>query len=145
MATYSHKAGRPCNIDQEMISKLRQATADVLVPNQIFPRLGLNESTFYLWMKSGKNDLENGVESPMADFYYNYLIVRSNTVKELLSKLISGSKNPNALIWILERCFRDDFGTDNLEFKEIKSMFEAFMKGVGANGQAHPSETEKNS
>ncbi len=104
--------GRPTDFCDEMQAKIIEGIEKVMVMRQVANYAGIGHASIYNWLNDGKKDIENGlVSSPKALFVYAVKEAQSKKIAELLEK-IKSDKSWMAHAWILERCFRKDFGKD---------------------------------
>lgn len=80
-----------------------------------------SESPYHLkqWMDKGAYDAANEVDSLYAQLFFQVAYILSKKAAEYIKKLESCPKNSNGIIWLLEKCLRDDYGQESIEYKEL--------------------------
>jgi hypothetical protein len=127
-------------LTQEKIEKLISAVPEVIVQNQVAYRAGVTKQALSDWLKQGTRDLNEGnINTIFAQLSDRYHKARTEIVRDSLEKIQSGTDNYKALCWILEKCFREDFGAESEDIRELKELFKTILpmigKGETINGQ----------
>lgn len=114
---------RPEQLTDEVIVKiLHHAYADLLLNNAA--RIArVHEQTLKGWMDRGKEDFLQKRVTFLAKFFTQVREKQATKISELLHKIESCTKNWQALAWKLEKCFREDFGLEAPEFKELLDLY----------------------
>ena len=114
------KMGAPLKYDQEKHLKLfLDAIAKVLVMGQVANLAGVPRTTLKSWLDIGDRERLAGSSSEIAQFSSQYRKAQADQVVLLISDVRSRKKNWQAAQWLLERCFREDFGQDALFIQEL--------------------------
>jgi hypothetical protein len=118
-----HIGDRPQQLTDEALAKiLHHAYSDLLLNNAA--RIAkVHEQTLKSWMERGKEDLTNLRPTFLANFFTQVREKQATKISELLHKIENCAKNWQALAWKLEKCFREDFGADAPEFKELLDQY----------------------
>jgi hypothetical protein len=90
---------------------------------------GIDESTFYAWMKYGKDDRKEGIESEFTRFSELVKKTEMEKIKQHVAYMEEGGKNWQARAWILERRWRELFGADAGIIAEILEEFKKLKEG----------------
>lgn len=141
----ANSPGRPTELTPAVHKRLVEAVPHVIIPAQVAALARVPKQTLSDWLSRGEKDARNGVDSIYAQFSDEYLHTQAKVVKETLTRLKACPKIYQPLIWILERCFRRDFGADADEIKELIRNLEIIMnakKGGLDNGEADSQSTE---
>src|SRR3990167_933993 len=87
---------------------------------------GICETTLFDWLKTGKEDIANDIDSLYSRLAKSVKEAEHNKMKDHLSVIQSATdgeeKNWQARAWILERRWRQYFGQDAAQLAEIKQM-----------------------
>lgn len=133
----ANKPGFHTELTPQLHQEILQAAREVIVPSQTAARVRIPKGTFNGWLKRGMNEAELGENTIFAQLSVEYFQVLTETVKESLDKLKTCPRNYQALTWILERCFRRDFGSDSEIIEKILKNFEiikSVYEGEKQNG-----------
>lgn len=123
--------------NRELYNKLIQNVRSVLVIRQTAMLSGVTDRRLREWLDWGKRHLNDDPESPIifAQFARDFYMAQAEKVSELMEEIREGKKNWQSSAWLLERCFRDDFGSDAAklaeisdEIAELRAMFMKFKK-----------------
>jgi hypothetical protein len=114
---------RPHQITDEVYAKILHHAYSDLILNNAARCARVHEDTLKRWMFIGKEDLQFNRVTFLASFYVQVREKQATKISELLQKIENCSKNWQALAWKLEKCFREDFGADAPEFKELLDQY----------------------
>lgn len=80
-----------------------------------------SESPYHLrqWMEKGAEDAAHQIDSIHAQLFFQVAYVLSKKAAEYIKILEGCPKNSNGIIWLLEKCLREDYGQDSIELKEV--------------------------
>ncbi len=131
----NRQMGRPHTLTQQKSDAIVANINKVLVLNQAAAMAKVLKSTAQMWMVRGREDVENNIDSVEANFVVAVKSAQAKKVEELLTELREMPRGWQALAWILERCFREEFGADAGIIQELKAEFEA-IKAMKMNGQS---------
>jgi hypothetical protein len=115
--------GRPSKLTPELEAVVLDAVPKCLIPSQIAAYAMIHRSTLNDWLDRGNTDQELGVDSIYSQFSAKYHAARAEIVRKHLAYLASCPENSKPLLWILEKCFREDFGKESDELRELRAMF----------------------
>lgn len=110
--------GRPTNLTPEMIDYLVKFIPEAITQNQLARLSGVPQQCLCDWLKRGKEDRINNVDSVFAQFSVKYEEEKGKLIKGLLIKM-ANQGTFQSLQWMLEQCFPDEFGLNALEIKEL--------------------------
>lgn len=140
----SSPIGRPSELTDEVKARLLQAVPLVIVPNQVAAYAKVPKSSLKNWLKRGESDLNEHIDSTYAQFWAEFKAIQAQVVREHIALLRTCPKNYGALTWILEKCFREDFGADSEEMRELRDLFKLILpllgKGEATNGSKEAQE-----
>lgn len=139
----SNGVGTPLRLTDEVKERILCAVPEVIVQNQVAYRAKVPKSSLDRWLKNGKHDSELGINSIFSQLWEEYNRLRTDVIVESLQTLRSCPKNYQALTWILEKCFREDFGAESVELKELKLLFMKILPLLGKGESHHASEETK--
>jgi len=120
----ANPVGFHTTLTPEVHDRLVQAAREVIVPTQVAHRARIPKNTFHGWIKRGLVDMEEGNSTIYAQLANDYYHALSDVVAESIKDIRRCPKNYQALTWLLERCFRKDFGNDSELIVEILSNFD---------------------
>lgn len=105
--------GRPTKLNEAMIESLVAAVKRVLVTRHVAGLCGISHETIYAWFRQAKEDNTNGLTDTLhVRFSDAYKEALSEKVSEYILTIADRKTNWQANAWLLERCFREDFGQD---------------------------------
>lgn len=112
--------GRPTTLTDELQIAIIEATEDVILPTQVAALCGISHQKLSYWLKRGEEELNQDLSTPYAQLFANYKKTHAKEVKRLLERLDRCPDNYRALCWKLEKCFREDFGDESDEMRQLK-------------------------
>lgn len=128
----SNGDGRPSDLTDEVKARVLSAIPEVIVQAQVANRARIPKSTLCTWLSRGKKEQQQGIDSIYSQFSNDYYSKLSDVLKEILDKLREGPKSYGAYTWLLERCFREDFGAESEDIKLLKALvYETILPIVG--------------
>lgn len=130
-------------LDQELIDSIIFAVPQVIVQNQVAAFCGIHRMNLSSWLKRGDEEHLNGIESVFSQLAVRYHETRSHVVKNLVFELKQCPKNYQALVWLLEKCFREDFGSESEEIRELRQMFIQILPLLGKGDLNHGNQTKE--
>ncbi len=136
-------AHRPHTLTEELLEKIIEATPQVLVVNQIAGLCMIPRSTLKDWMATGIEDAKSGKDTIFAQLSARFHEAKAKEVRILIAYLRTCPKNYQSVTWILEKCFREDFGADSEELKELRELFKQILPLIGKGDAINGKETEK--
>lgn len=134
----SAPVGRPSKLTEEVAQRILQAIPEVFVLPQIAALSRVPKTTLVSWLEHGRADLEKNIDSDYAEFSCDFEQVRAQAVRDLLYSMQMDGDRHKVNTWILEKCFREDFGKESEEMRELRALFLQLLptlSGVQANGQ----------
>lgn len=136
--------GRPTTLTQDVHIAILDAIPKVLIKSQIAALAGITRQKLQYWLERGEKELHENKLTEYAHLFYDYSQSRARCVQELLERVRKAPDNYKALCWILERCFREDFGEDSEELKELRALFTRILPliGKGEKGNGRKMDTE---
>lgn len=118
-------AGHPLTYKEDVhFKKLVDGVKIALTLNKTAELCMLAPSTFKDWVLQGRKDLSMGLDTPLAKLSANIRAEQSKKAINLMNEIQESPERWQALAWILERCFREDFGADAGIIQELKEKFE---------------------
>lgn len=117
-----------CLLTPEIQAKLIDAISRVLVYTQATALANIKKSTFKTWMAKGTKDEEEDLDTEYSRLSMAIKHARALKVEELLRDIAEGKNRWQSSAWMLERCFREDFGSDAGVIEDIKKKIEVLEK-----------------
>lgn len=127
----SNPQGFHTSLTNQVKERVIEATSQVIVLPQIAALSGVPLTTLRGWLHRGAKDKIGGIESIFAQLSSEFYKARGEVVRDLLNQLRSCPKNYGALTWILEKCFKEDFGAESEEMKELRELFKSILPLIG--------------
>lgn len=107
-------------LDEELIEKIVASVPEVFFMKHVANLNKIPYQTLHHWMTHGNKDIKAGIEDSIyAKLVKSYYHKRSEALKEKIAQLLA-AKNASAITWLLERCYREEFG--------VKSEFQKRME-----------------
>ena len=111
-------------LTDQLHDDLIKAIDAVIVIRQAVGLVDISHPTFYKWMKQGEEDIKNEIfDSQKAKLFAAVKKTQAKKISELVAK-IKNDKAWQAHAWILERCFREDFGVHGGLIQELVAKCE---------------------
>jgi hypothetical protein len=134
--------GRPSKLDDAMIEKVVDAVKRVLVLRHVAGLCKIHFTSIYNWLEQAQADLKENQDTIHVRFFYALKNAQAEKVQEMLDAIATRVNNWQANAWILERCFREDFGSDAGVIQELldkqgnlESLLTRYLEGNG-NGRS---------
>jgi len=104
------KLGAPVLYDKDKYyDAIIQAISKVLVLGQVAGLVEVHRSTLSTWIINGDNDRKEGISSDLAHLSTGVRKAQALVVEDLIKTYKRGKSYAK---WLLEVCFREDFGID---------------------------------
>lgn len=116
------KVGRPPGLTPEVEAKIIDAIPRVYVVGLIADYVGVPRNTLYDWLKWGREDQKDSKDSIYAQLSGKYRSTLAKSAEEKLTTLSSCPRNYQAITWMLEKCFKKDFGKDSEEYQKLVDL-----------------------
>lgn len=129
----AYKCGRETLLTEAIIDSIIAAIPEVLVRAQVAYRTGQTPHRLRDWLDQGEAHVEKGIESLFSRLYLVYHYTRTETLKKLLVEIQERPKNFQALVWTVERAFREDFGPEGEEMRLLRDEFKAIRELITGN------------
>jgi hypothetical protein len=130
--------GQPTMFSPEITKKLIEGIRLVLVLKQACGHARITYQSLWNWLNIGKADIEAGKYTDYAQFFYDVKGAQCEEVAELQANIRKAIPNWQSQAWLLERCFRDDFGQGVEVIQEIRDKFELLEKHFEREQNAKP-------
>ncbi len=95
-------------LNQTLIDKIAEITLTRISVESICALSGFSKNSYYRWLKQGKKDIEEGVDSVFAQFALSIKAAEAQIEQELLDQAI-GTDEVGAR-WYLSRKMRKEYG-----------------------------------
>lgn len=122
--SFGNAGGRPTKFTPELTEMIIDAIDKVIVLKHVAGLCEIHVTSLYNWLEQGKQDVIAGNWTDHAQFFYAVKGAQGKKIRQMLDKIAAGSKNWQAQAWILERCFRDEFGVDAGVIQELLAKCE---------------------
>lgn len=109
----------PYLLTEKLIDDLCQDLLDVLSIRHMCGGCEISPQCFYDWMRKGDKDIKDGHYTIYAKLVYRIKKTQKDAVQQRLERLKNRGQHWQADAWILERCFREDFGADAGAIQEL--------------------------
>jgi hypothetical protein len=128
-----HPGGRPPILDEEFIEEFVEAMHKVLVITHAAGMCMIHRDTVYKWIAQAKDDLANGIKDTLhVKFFYRLKKAQSDKIFEFVGNIAKRLKNWQANAWLLERCFREDFGVEAGNMEEFVKIAQRLQRELDA-------------
>jgi uncharacterized membrane protein YheB (UPF0754 family) len=119
--------GRPTKFTPQVREKILAALKEFLPITLAAECARIDRKSIYNWMETGKEDIAKNIDSEYAEFFHNIKQIRAKNAIFLMQDVMGREKNWQAIAWILERTFREDFGDKaaEIEIRERLDQLEA--------------------
>lgn len=117
------RTGRPTELNSEKYQLLLDAIPRVIIQQHVAYMARVAPSTLSIWLSRGKEEQETNPGSIYAQFATDYHVARCEIIQEKLNIIATDHENRAGNAWILEKCFREDFGKESEEMRELRSLF----------------------
>lgn len=105
-----NRGGRPSKIRDEAVAKrLVQGLLRGMTPDLACDLAGIAPSTFYLWMKQGKEDAEAGLDTEHFRFSERIKKAIATALYKMLGKIKRGGEGWQGSAWVVERRWRETY------------------------------------
>lgn len=125
---YESKMGAPSKLTPEIIAEFSKAISEVLVIRQAAGLIGVSHATIYNWINKGEEDSKKDLSNDFVHFFYTVKVAQAREVRKLIADVRERPTGWQACAWLLERCFREDFGQDNEKIRELLEKQDKFEK-----------------
>ncbi len=122
------KVGRPLVpfSEAERVNFLAYVGEDLLLSNAA-RHIGATPQRVQNLMNRGQADIEADLNTEFAQIYREVRKKQAEKISHLLYRIEQCPKNWQALAWKLEKCFREDFGTDVELYKELLDNYRKLL------------------
>lgn len=112
----------------DILAAVREARGSI---GQIADLIEKPRQTFRDWLHAGEEDRNNGISSPLAQLACSLKKEQAKVVKELADHALFNHKKAKFIMWWLSCCFREDFGRESEEMRELRRLFEQLILAKG--------------
>lgn len=117
------RAGRPPDLNGDKYQLLLEAIPKVIIQQHVAYYARVSPSALSVWLNRGKEEQETNPESIYAQFVKDYHAARCKVISDKLELIAYNPDLRAGNSWILEKCFREDFGKESEEMRELRSLF----------------------
>lgn len=122
--------GRPTRLTEDFIEKFVAAVKAVLTYKRACEMCSLHKSSFYAYLDQAEKDKKDDIESIHTRFSDAVKKARSEKAQQYIKTIENREKNWQANAWLLERCFREDYGTDSDYLREFLAKSNALEEKI---------------
>lgn len=115
----ANRVGFHTKLTPELHQKIIEAVSKVIIPSKVAALVKIPQQTLSDWLKRGENDANNSQQSIFAHLAIDFKYEQALLVSHLIQRLQDCPANYRSLVWLLERCFREDFGSDSSQIQEL--------------------------
>lgn len=115
------KLGTPCRLTLAVHKEIVEAIPLVIVFGQACEYAGTPRATGRTWLNRGDKERVSDIDSDYASFSLDVRKAQARVIRDLIKK--GRKKN----LWLLERCFREDFGINGEDIKLMGERMEQFQ------------------
>ena len=126
------RIGAPCHLTAVTHARVVSAISKVLTLNQAAALSKLPASTVKTWVGKGKQDHIDYIDSDYSRFSTDIRHAQALKVCTLIDTVSAGLPGWQASAWLLERCFREDFGADAGIIQELLASFKALQEKMNS-------------
>lgn len=115
--------GRPEGTDKKLTPEISIKIAEAFGQTLIIKHASLiaGETPYHVrkWLTEGQSDAQNCIDSQNAQLFFLVGKTLSQKVADYIERIERCPDNYRALTWLLEKGFREDFGADSDQIKEL--------------------------
>jgi hypothetical protein len=108
-------AGAPNKYTPTRLKSILQDISDRIPYEFAAEANGIRESTLYAWINQGKDEQDQGLDTPLAKFSEDIKRIEAEKIKHHLEKLNNNVERWQSDAWILERRWHKIFGANVLQ------------------------------
>lgn len=123
--------GRPVVLTDELHAQIIFNIPYVIIPTQVAALSRISHQNLSNWLKWGAEQFKDGEDTIYSRLFADFKRKQAEVVSGLLEKIQLSPKCYQAYAWILEKCFRSDFGADSDEMKELREQFRQIQLLLG--------------
>lgn len=94
------------------------------------------------WLLQGERDLLDGVKSNYAHLFIKVAKQLSEKASTYIERLEHCPNNAGSLTWLMEKCLRDDYGNDSIEYKELVDLYKKLLESYKRLQDGNPIKNE---
>lgn len=118
------KGGRPeREPTDEEITTLTYWVRENLTLSNAARHAGVHPYILNRWMEYGSDDVKQNLVTIYSQLFKKVCKSQADKITELLNKIETCPKNFGALVWILEKCFKEEFSSDAEEYKYLVEKY----------------------
>lgn len=125
------KWGCPTDLTETLAQEIFDAVPRVLVLGQVAGLVKVPRGTLSSWIKRGEDDRQKNESSIFAYFSTGLRLAQALEVEKLMRHLKNAKgKNKSDSKWLLEKCFREDFGIESLQLQELVEIINILRQDI---------------
>jgi hypothetical protein len=121
---------RKTKLTPALIVEIVAAIHRVLIMRHVAWSCGVHYTRLYAWLRQGEDDDKEEKDTIHRDLLYALRLAQTEKIAGLLDIIADRKANWQSNAWILERCFREDFGSDGAEMKELSETLKKLCEDV---------------
>ncbi len=114
-----HYKGFHTKLTDDLLKTIIDSVEKGYVKNHIAAIAHIHPETFGKWLIRGKNESKEHSDSLFAQLYVQYCEKQALIAGKTVTEIRGRPKNYQALVWFLERVYRDEYGVDSEMIKEL--------------------------
>lgn len=117
--------GRPLELTEDKIEHILSFVEDGVIVHQVARLSCTPHTNLHRWLGRGKEDAMQGIDNLYSRLWTKFEEKRAAVIKKWMGNIGDRLTNWQANAWLLERCFREDFG---LDAGSIQELFNNYLK-----------------
>lgn len=113
--------GRPIELTPELIDYIVSFIPLAFTGRQVSRLSKVPKSNISRWLSQGEDDASSSIDSIYAQFWVRFEEEKGKLISELLLNL-KHQDSYQALSWLLENCFPEEYGSNSDNIKELISV-----------------------
>lgn len=126
MTLYQGAYGVPRNLTPEIHDEIVANVRLVLSIRQAAALSKVNRSTLQTWLRKGEEE----VDPIYVNFATDVKKAQAEEATALVQTIRSAPERWQAIAWLLERCFRDDYGAHSEEYERLYKEMEEIKDAI---------------
>ncbi len=134
------EAGRPIKYTPERLSAILKSISNRIPYELAAEANGIRETTLYAWLRQGWDELDEGLDTPLARFSQAIKDIEQQRINGHLDKMDANIERWQSDAWILERRWFKYFGA-NVQLKEMDERLKRMEAMISNKEEPDASQT----
>jgi hypothetical protein len=98
------------------------------------------ESPYHVknWLEKGESDAAHEIQSDYSQLFFSVANSLTTKAAEYIKKLENCAVGATAIMWLLEKCLRDDYGQDSDDYKELVDLYKKLLESYRRLQESNP-------